>query len=245
MAQQYFYNDSIRKTIVAFMALFNQIEVRRTNLDGSPIRDFTVPISFDMKTKMAQWIINNMSNNKVGILLPRLSCSITGITHDPTRKMQPFNSLSNQIVGQGFVSQSFHPIPWNIDFRLSLWSKYMMDATIILEQILAVFNPFINIKITYSPELTITHDIRVGLNGVSYSSGPELSRNDDRTLVFDLDFTVYGFIYPAVTGVPLIGSIITTIHPHGDETGSKAGIDDILTITEAGYDITAGPEEPV
>ena len=46
MLGQYFYNESIRKTIVAFGSLFNDIYIERKDSAGTAVQTLKVPLAY-------------------------------------------------------------------------------------------------------------------------------------------------------------------------------------------------------
>ena len=57
----HFYNESIRKLVVGFGGLFNQIQIHKFNSDGSVKEKVLVPISYGPKEKFIRRI-RNMSS---------------------------------------------------------------------------------------------------------------------------------------------------------------------------------------
>ena len=83
-----FYNESIRKLIVAFGSLFNNIRISSTNSSGDE-QFIKVPLSYGPKEKFIRRIEEDSSigsNSKVQMTLPRLGFNITDMTYDGLRK---------------------------------------------------------------------------------------------------------------------------------------------------------------
>jgi hypothetical protein len=70
----------------------------------------------------------------------------------------------------------------------------MVDVDQILEQILPFFNPFIQIRITI-PELSTTMDMRVQFTGASPDITFDMADEERRVLMWNLDFTVQGYLF--------------------------------------------------
>ena len=73
---RHFYNESIRKIVVAFGSLFNDIEIEQTNSGGT--KEYVrVPLSYGPKEKFLRRIEEQSSisnSTRVMITLPRLGC---------------------------------------------------------------------------------------------------------------------------------------------------------------------------
>ena len=87
MLGNYFYNQIIRKTVIAFGTLFNDIHVQHDDSAGNVISDIKVPIAYGPRQKFLARITQQAELNKATqITLPRMSFEITNISYDSTRK---------------------------------------------------------------------------------------------------------------------------------------------------------------
>ena len=90
------------------------------------------------------------------------------------------------------------PIPYNVDFEVSIIAKNQDDGLQIIEQILPFFQPTLNITITLNQELGEKKDFPVTLNSVSYEDDYEGDYLTRRTLIYTLSFTVKTYLYGPV-----------------------------------------------
>ena len=99
MLGNYFYHQIIRKTVIAFGTLFNDIHVRHDDGAGNVISDIKVPIAYGPRQKFLARITQQAELNKATqITLPRMSFEITNISYDSTRKAgitQTFKALDS------------------------------------------------------------------------------------------------------------------------------------------------------
>ena len=71
MLGSYFYHEIIRKTVIGFGTLFNEVHVRHQDATGKDISDIKVPISYGPKQKFLARIQQQPDLNKaVQISLP-------------------------------------------------------------------------------------------------------------------------------------------------------------------------------
>ena len=90
MLGAYTYNKIIRKCVIGFGTLFNNIEVRKENKDGSVYSRMKVPLAYGPRQKFLARLEQQADLNlKVAITLPRLSFEMTGISYDSSRKLSP------------------------------------------------------------------------------------------------------------------------------------------------------------
>ena len=87
----YAYHRLIRKVVIAFGNIFNNISLARYDANGVEQEHFLVPIVYAPKEKMVTRIETDPDLQKqLQVILPRMSFEITGISYDPQRKQ---NSL--------------------------------------------------------------------------------------------------------------------------------------------------------
>ena len=105
MLGEYYYHEIVKKTIIAFGTLFNNINIKHKKQDGSDYSTIKVPIAYGPVEKFTARLEQKPDlRNRVSIVLPRLAFEMTSIQYDNTRKvstMQTFKALSstdNQVV---------------------------------------------------------------------------------------------------------------------------------------------------
>ena len=88
MLGTYFYNESLRKCIIAFGSLFNDIYITRKTAAGVEAQTLKVPLAYGPKQKfMVRLDADPNLDQKVAITLPRIGFEISGFDYDPTRKL--------------------------------------------------------------------------------------------------------------------------------------------------------------
>ena len=207
-----FYNRSIRKLVVGFGNLFNDITLVRYNPDLTEQERFIVPIAYATKERYVMRLQEDPNlDKKVQITLPRMSFEMTGFSYDASRK-QNTNSKNFVQTPAGVVSQ-YNPVPYNFNFSLYVYVRNIEDGTQIIEHILPYFTPDYTIKLNMIPEMGIVKEVPVVLGDVSHEINYEGPReNDTRTIIWTLNFTVKAFLFGPVSSVGgLIQTSITNI----------------------------------
>ena len=88
MLGQQFYHETMRKIVVSFGTLFNNIQIVRKNSAGTIVQSMKVPLAYGPQQKfLARINADPALGAKVAVTLPRLGFEMTGITYDPTRKL--------------------------------------------------------------------------------------------------------------------------------------------------------------
>jgi len=190
-----FYNRIIRKLVVGFGNMFNDITLVRYNPDFTEAERMIVPIIYGPKELYVKRLEEDPTlGKKVMITLPRMSFELNGFTYDASRK-QNTNVKNFAQTTHGLISQ-YNPVPYNFDFSLYVYVRNIEDGTQIMEHILSYFTPDYTIKLNLVPEMGIIKEIPVILN----SSEQDMDAEGDwergtRNVIWTLNFTVKGFIF--------------------------------------------------
>lgn len=207
LSNPHFYNRTIRKVVVAFGSMFNDIEVVRFLKDGTPKERFKVPLTYGPKEKYLTRITSDPSLTKsIATVVPRISFNLDGLTYDATRKQ--VTTLKNFGMSGGTFASQYVPVPYDFTFSMSLYVRNTEDGTQILEQILPFFTPDFTVTIDFIPTMDQKYDMPVILNSVSSSIEYEGDMLNTRLVLWDLEFTAKGYIWPAVRADGANGKLI-------------------------------------
>ena len=195
----HFYNRTIRKIVVAFGSIFNDIVIVRQNRAGTiDFEQQKVPLAYSPKEKYIQRITNDPTFTKsILTTLPRMGFEMVGLNYDSTRKQAStlMNCTKN---AEGGYNRQYAPVPYNFDFTLSIFTRNIEDATQIVEQILPFFTPDFTVTIKLNDDMEQKYTIPIVLNSVNPDIQYEGDFSDTRIIIWTLDFTVKGYIFPQV-----------------------------------------------
>jgi hypothetical protein len=209
-----FYNRSLRKIVVGFGNLFNDLTLVRYNPDYTEAERMIVPIQYAPKEDYVNRIEGDpVLGRKVMMTLPRMSFQLNGFTYDTARK-QNTNIRTFAKTPTGLISQ-YNPVPYNFDFDLYLYVRNIEDGTQLIEHILSYFTPDYTMKLNMIPEMGIIKEIPVVLNSTAQDIDYEGDwQRGTRTIIWTLNFTVKGYIFGKIndSGNGLITHSITSIY---------------------------------
>ena len=197
-----YYNQIIRRYVVMFGTLFNDIIVQRFNKAGQRIQALKVPIAYGPKEKFLVRITQDPElTNQSQVSLPRMGFEMTGMSYMPDRKLSSTQRRVNTIGTTGSnnsIKTVYTPVPYDFNFSLSVFVKNADDGVQILEQILPFFTPEWTTTLKIIPEMNIKHDVPTVLQSVTTEDAYEGDFETRRSLIYNLDFLVKGYIYGPV-----------------------------------------------
>ncbi len=201
MLGTYFYHEILRKTVIGFGTLFNNINIRHKDASGTNFSVLKVPLAYGPMQKFLARIQQQPDlDRETAITLPRLSFEMQGIQYDPTRKTG---------IAQTFLTKNgtnakrvYMPVPYNIGFELSVMAKLSDDALQILEQILPYFQPSFNITVNLISSIGEKKDIPIVLESINYSDQYEGGFESRRTIVYTLSFVAKTYLFGPVAENP-------------------------------------------
>ena len=198
MLGTYYYHEILRKTIIAFGTIFNDIHIRHRDGAGKESSDMRVPLAYGpMQKFLARLEQQPDLNRATQITLPRMSFETTNIAYDATRKggiTQTFKASDGNKLRKVFM-----PVPYNLSFELNILVKLNDDALQIIEQILPYFQPSFNITIDLIGVIGEKRDIPIVLDNISFQDDYEGDFATRRALIYTLNFTAKTYLFGPVS----------------------------------------------
>lgn len=213
LGNTHYYNRTIRKVVVAFGTIFNDLLLVRYNKAGTHEYERTrVPLSYGPKEKYITRITSDPTLTKsIATLVPRMAFDLVSLEYDSARK---FNTVNRNFAQQadGSVKAQYSPVPYNFEFELSIYVRNTEDGTQILEQILPFFTPDYTVTVDFIPTIGRKYDMPIILNSVNSQVDYEGDMSTTRLIIWTLSFTAKGYIFPAVATAGLIEAANTAIY---------------------------------
>lgn len=198
MFGKHFYHESLRKVVIAFGTIFNNITVHRTNSSGAVVQSIKVPLSYSPKEKFLTRLEQqpDLDDRQVAITLPRMGFEISGISYDASRKLQKLGKFKNvKSSTSSIMDYQYNPVPYNISFNLYCFTATAEGGLQIIEQILPYFQPDYTVTVNVIPSMGIKRDVPIILNGVQYDDTYDGSYTTRRAVNYTLSFTAKTYLY--------------------------------------------------
>ena len=213
-----FYHGALRKYIIMFGNMFNDLEVGRYNNSGQLIQSIQVPISYGPKEKFLARLREDPGLNRpFSTVLPRLSFEITNMSYDPTRTYNKMNRILQTTSGGDVLKTQHAPTPYDIDITLYGMFANNEDAVQVVEQILPFFRPEWTHSVKITSDMNEHFDVPTVLNDMSIEDSYESDFETRRAIIYTFNFTIKGYMFGPVTNKGVIKrSKITAISVETD-----------------------------
>ena len=231
MLGQQFYHETIRNVVVGFGTIFNNIQLVRKDNSGAIQQTMKVPLAYGPRQKFLVRLNDDADLTKAAaVTLPRIGFEITGLTYDPSRKLnrvQKFKKVKGDKATQ--LDTQYMPVPYNVGFQLYVLAKQSDDALQVIEQILPYFQPDYTISMNDNPNMDVKKDIPVILNSISYEDDYQGDFTTRRAIIYTLDFTCKFYLYGPITSSKVIKTVQVDQYTDLPDTSPKR--EQRLTVT--------------
>ena len=162
MPVQFFYDEQVRRFLLQFIRAFSNFQVEYgKDRDGNTTL-VTVPVRYGDATRQVSSIMRGNSENAV-IPTPMMSAYVTNFEYARERMQEPYWVDKKHIrmrkydqdtgqytteQGNAFTVERLMPVPYDLSMNLDIWTSNTTQKLQLLEQILVLFNPALEIQST-------------------------------------------------------------------------------------------------
>jgi hypothetical protein len=251
----FFYDGQIRRYVTQFMRIFIGFKYEAGNGDQQ-----SVPVMYGDLTRQVANIIRENSENKLPTV-PRMACYITGLEMDTSRLTDPtFVSKVNirerhynidedgerqytGAQGKNVTVERLMPTPFTLSMRCDIWTSNTDQKLQLLEQILVLFNPALEIQTTDNyvdwTSLSVVYLTSTSFTSRSIPAGAESDID-----ICTVDFEIPIWISPPakVKKLGVIRSIIANIFT---EEGNVVNLSTLIYNNNEANSVYVNPRYPV
>jgi len=237
-----FYWGTIRKAIVAFGNLFNNIQIDRLNSDGSTQQSIKVPLSYSSKQSFLariDQIPGPAEDRTQSVIIPRMGFEMIDIRYDGSRKLPVLQQNTGKSADGTRLNSQYVPTPYDLTISLYIYVKNMDDGLQIIEQIIPYFNPDFNLTMKAMPELDMTNDLPIVMESIEMEDNYEGDFITRQNIIWTLTFKLKVNFFGPITSQRYIKKTIMNLTD--DEKLSAANI--LTRITSEVIPSTAFPPD--
>lgn len=233
----FFYDGQIRRYVTQFMRVFIGFKYKTGD---DTLRH--IPVLYGDLTRQVAAIIKENSENKMPTV-PRIACYISGLEMDNTRladasfvsklniRERAWNSVDGEIQyqnvqGGGYTIERLMPTPFKLKMKADIWTSNTDQKLQIVEQILMLFNPSLEIQTTDNyidwTSLSVLNLVSTNFSSRTIPVGAESDID-----ICSLEFEMPIYISPPAK-VKKLGVVRNLVMNVFSDTGDVLGLDDLI-----------------
>ena len=159
----FFYDEQIRRFLLQFARIFSNFNVEYgRNEEGTAHTLVRVPVRYGDSSRQVQTVIQNNSPNSMPST-PLMTFYITSLDYDRPRMQEPYHVSKMNVrqryydtttdtyettQGNAFTIERLMPVPYSLTVNLDIWTSNTNQKFQLLEQIIPLFNPALEIQST-------------------------------------------------------------------------------------------------
>ena len=233
MAQNHFYDNQIRRYILQFIRMFSGFTVKTGSKmnDGTTDYYIRVPARYGDVSRMAATILKGNSENVVNSA-PFIAAHVQSLQPDRQRLQEPFfhdavsvnerkfdestQSYTSE-PGQKYNVKRLMPVPYLLNMQVDIWTSNTDQKLQLLEQILVLFNPALEIQHNDNPVDWTTITV-VEMTDLQWTSRSIPAGIEDQIDIATMIFQIPVWINPPaqVSRQNVIRNIVNNIYTYTD-----------------------------
>ena len=222
MLGDYFYHESLRKIIVAFGTIFNNIHIHRKDSNGNVVQSLKVPLAYSPKEKFIARLDQQpdlVQDRRVAVTLPRMGFEISGLSYDPSRKLNRMGQIKKiraSSTDGKVMNKQFNPVPYNISMNLYSFTSSAEGGLQIVEQILPFFQPDYTVTVNVMPQLKVKRDVPIILNSINYEDSYDGAFTNRRAVIYTMNFTAKTYLFGPTVSQGVIKKVQSDLYADTD-----------------------------
>lgn len=220
----YFYDAQLRRYIAQFIRIFSDIKFKVGPDENGVIEFRRIPVVYGDPQRQAAAVAKGATQNGLNPV-PMMAAWVSGIEMASDRRQEPYyeskihgserelkDGIYTENRGNNFTVERHMPVPYKLNMQLDIWTSNTESKLQILEQLLVIFNPMIQLQQT-SNVLDWTSIFEVELTDIVWTSRSIPTGTDDERDVATLNFSLGIWINPPakLKRQRLINSIVTNV----------------------------------
>jgi hypothetical protein len=161
--QQFFYDAQIERFLAQFIRMVSGFQVEFGADRAGNITYQRVPVYYGDSSRQVQTIISQNAAPNIMPTVPAMAAYINNIAYDRDRVQDPtfvgkinireryYNEDTMEYEnrqGNAFSIERLMPVPYTIDLKLDIWTSNTKQKLQLLEQLMVLFNPALEIQST-------------------------------------------------------------------------------------------------
>lgn len=194
------YNKELALSSILFSKLFRNIVINRKLANGK-IEACKVTCVIGTRSRILKAFENGQEPAQ--FTLPMISITRTAIARDPSRLSNLHNEIkwsTNKTINYDLYS----PNPINIDYKVTIYAKYMADIDMILSNFVIFFNDDLWVSAEHPKYLNLKYYSQIVMhNNINETRNESLANTELDVVTAECTFTFKTFLFGGSRKVPL------------------------------------------
>lgn len=231
----FFYDGQIRRYIVQFMRVFSDIKIQTGPDSNGVTSEKRVPVIYGSASWQGSQILAGQTQNTLHPV-PLMAATIVNVEPAPERRYSPthesvVHGTERKVVngeytnepGNKFSVERYMPVPYNMDISLDIWTSNTSTKLQILEQILSLFNPSLQLQ-QNDNHFDWSSIFELELTDITWTNRGQVISTDEREIA-TLQFRIGIWINPPakIKRQQLIHQIVTNINAVNNLSDEEIG----------------------
>ena len=232
MMNHVWYHGTIKRYIVLFGTLFNQIYITRTE-SGVTTSMMRVPIVYGPADKVIKRAtLDPDLDRPFSSVLPYMTFQMLKLRYDAPRRLQNQGRIVKPVAdNKNLAAYVYNSVPYNFVFELDIITKNAEDGIKILEQILPFFGPTWTATVRIIDEPVMTADISVSFLDHQIEDSWTGSFEERRYIRHTLQFELKGWLFGPISTGKVTKKFIGNFSTDGGEVDAQVSVYPGLTAT--------------
>jgi hypothetical protein len=206
--QTYYYPKTIKNITIALMDMFNQMVVKKYDINGNVVKEIQVPLQFGPIDKIQHdrlenhyFDVNNVEHGqRFYLTIPRMSITMESPVYNADRaygvnEYRYWLGQQLEIADIDTVFKDYQPTPYDLSYTLHIKTDSLDYLSQILENILPYFNPTLMLRVKEFSFLNIERDLPVTIIGINTEFIDDMNNEDTKYSNASISFKVDAFMY--------------------------------------------------
>lgn len=211
----YFYYGAIRKSIIKFLDIFNDIKVAKYDSNGSITKYIDVPLKYSPKQKYYTWAYNRTHEKRY----PSMGAELTSVEFSADRISGKYETVIQSESDSGFVANKM-AVPYDLTFNLYITTEYMHEMDQINEQLMPFFADYVFTKVSVD-DIDLSWDMRVSLESATIDQDVNIPEDDYRNLNWVYSFRANTYLLKPTSEIGKVKKVINKIYTLEDNFNAR------------------------
>jgi len=221
--KNFFYLAALRRSIIQFLDLFNDIKIAKYDEDGNILKHVLVPIKYAPKQKFYTWAYDRKYEKR----FPMMGVEMLDIARAEDRVSGKFTKIPITTTSSDITFYQ-NGVPYDVSLELHVTTNYLSEMDQITEQILSYFNPHA-VSVVGLADTDLTWDMKILLESAGIDQDVNIEMDMVRKIHWTFTFKLETYLFKALDSVKTILKVTNKYYLNDDSFDSRDTTTDMIS----------------